>query len=663
MQRNKQELLSPAGDRECLRAAVCAGADAVYFGASSFNARARASNFGDGELKEAIDYCHTYGKKAYITLNTAIKERELAEALDLAARIYSAGADAIICADVGLISQIRKQIPSLEIHVSTQAGVRSVSGADLFSDMGASRVVLARELDFNEIRDVTQIAKAETEVFIHGALCVSVSGRCLFSSLVGGRSGNRGECAQPCRLPYEKDRYLLSLKDLCLARHIRELCSAGVASFKIEGRMKSPEYVYSVTKIYRSLLDSVRDASDKEVAQLEKIFSRGGFTDAYYTGKISPAMNGIRGELTEPKRQLTEKLEEPKRELSLTARIKRGESFSLEYKTSDGRTSSVLGNIPQEAQSRPMERDDYLRPLTALGNTPFIVKNANIDYDSGLMLPVSALKKARRDAIDALCASDIITRPLPETSYTPRSRKSTRTERSAKFFLRSSVTQAARDFFDVIFIPAQEYDKSIANGAYLPEITSEGECAALVRTLSELKEKGCEHILVSDAGQLPLVKEAGFSGIHTDIGFNVYNTECAAFLEGYTNARVIASPELNLGATRALGCATVVYGKIPLMTLKKCIGRELIGCAKCKSGDGSFSFKDRKGVTFTGMRACSHGSVIFNSLPTYTGDVDGARSLSDVHFIFTLESAKEVDKIISAYRAGRPLDVPVRRIK
>ena len=343
MQRKEHELLSPAGDMECLHAAVCGGADAVYFGASSFNARARAANFSPKELKEAIDYCHTYGKKAYITLNTALRDRELPEALSLAADIYSSGADALICADMGLISLIKKQIPDFDIHISTQAGVRSTEGADLFSDMGASRVVLARELSREEIRNVTKNAKAETEVFIHGAICVSVSGRCLFSSLVGGRSGNRGECAQPCRLAYGKDGYILSLKDMCLAKHMKELCDMGVASFKIEGRMKSPEYVYSVTRIYRRLLDSMRNANDAEVEELSKIFSRGGFTDGYYTGSISPSMKGIRGELTEPKRELKEKLIEPKRAVTLSAKVKAGEEFTLTYKKEDGKSSSFTG--------------------------------------------------------------------------------------------------------------------------------------------------------------------------------------------------------------------------------------------------------------------------------------------------------------------------------
>lgn len=662
MQTSKHELLSPAGDFECLRAAVCGGADAVYFGASSFNARARAANFSDEDIKRAIDYLHTYGKKAYITLNTALKERELSEALELAAKLYSFGVDALICADIGLISQIRKQIPDLEVHISTQAGVRSTAGADLFSDMGASRVVLAREMSMEEIRDVTRDAKVEIEVFIHGALCVSVSGRCLFSSLVGGRSGNRGECAQPCRLPYENGNYLLSLKDLCLAKHISELCSMGVASFKIEGRMKSPDYVYSVSKIYRSLIDEARDASDKEVEELARIFSRGGFTDGYYTGKISHAMNGIRGELTEPKRQLSCKLEEPKREVSLSARIKRNEPFSLEISTKDGKVARACGDIPIEAQNRPMQKEDYLRPLVALGNTPFFVKNASIDADEGLMLPVSVLKGARRRAVEELLAADIISREAVTTKYTPIRKRSNKKIKSAKFFSAKAVTQKAREFFDVIFIPMSEYDPSVANGAFLPEVTREGGVRSLIASLSTLKSKGCENILVSDIGQLALVRDLGFN-IHTDIGFNVYNREEASLLENDYSARVLSSPELNLPAQKDLGCGITVYGKIPLMTLEKCIGRELIGCDKCKNGDGRFSFKDRKGVTFTGMRACTHGSVIFNSLPTYIGDREEARSLSDIHFIFTLESRAEVDLVINAYENGLSLDIPVRRIK
>ena len=397
--RNIPELLAPAGNMECLVAAVKAGADAVYFGAGAFNARARAENFDKFSLAEAVRYCHSYGRKAYVTLNTAVKEREMANALTLASEIYAAGADAVICADLGLISEIRRQLPDLEIHISTQAGVRSTNGAKYFASLGATRVVLARELTAGEMKTVSTDCGIETEVFVHGALCVSVSGRCLFSSLVGGRSGNRGECAQPCRLPYNKGNYLLSLKDMSLANHIRELCETGTSSLKIEGRMKSASYVYGVVSIYRRLLDEYRSATAEEHSLLERIFSRNGFTAAYFTSKISPEMKGMRPEdakgveIAQPK--------EPKRiPVKLFMRVKRDMPLFVSYETRDGHSAYMTGQIPVEAVSRPMDTDDYLRPLSALGNTPFEVGDVEFELDAGLMLPVSALKAARREAIN-----------------------------------------------------------------------------------------------------------------------------------------------------------------------------------------------------------------------------------------------------------------------
>ena len=330
MQRKKQELLSPAGDMECLRAAICGGADAVYFGASSFNARARAANFGDEELKKAIDYCHSYGKKAYVTLNTALKEKELFEALSLAARLYEFGVDAVICADVGLISLIRKQIPGLEVHISTQAGVRSTAGADFFSSLGATRVVLARELSAGEIRDVTKNAIAETEVFIHGALCMAYSGRCLLSGYLNHRDSNQGACTNSCRWEYkirkameddcgelqlfepnlgtdmitphsfmleeakrpgefmpcdedEHGTYIMNSKDLRALEHVRKLCEIGVDSLKIEGRTKSFYYCARTASVYRRAIDDVMNNTDhleEQLKELESLAHR-GYTDGF----------------------------------------------------------------------------------------------------------------------------------------------------------------------------------------------------------------------------------------------------------------------------------------------------------------------------------------------------------------------------------------------
>ena len=272
------ELLAPAGSFEALRAAVSAGADAVYIGGKSFGARAFAKNFDIDEIKRATELCHLHGVKIYVTVNTLVFDRELSELSDFAEELYRIGVDAIISADLGAIAEIRRRVPNMEIHASTQMSLHNAEGADAAAALGCERVVLARELSEKDIREVTEKCKTETEVFLHGALCVCHSGQCLFSSLVGGRSGNRGECAQPCRLPFGKG-YPLSLKDLSLSAHIKSLIDSGVASLKIEGRMKSPDYVYKVTSIYRRLLDENRNASKTEETELKRIFSRGGFTD------------------------------------------------------------------------------------------------------------------------------------------------------------------------------------------------------------------------------------------------------------------------------------------------------------------------------------------------------------------------------------------------
>lgn len=659
------ELLAPAGNMECLVAAVKAGADAVYFGAGAFNARARAGNFDSEALREAVRYCHSYGRKAYVTLNTAVKERELSDALSLASEIYEAGADAVICADLGLISEIRRQLPDLEVHISTQAGVRSTEGARYFASLGASRVVLARELTAREMQSVSKNCGIETEVFVHGALCVSVSGRCLFSSLVGGRSGNRGECAQPCRLPYNKGKYLLSLKDMSLANHIRELCETGTSSLKIEGRMKSASYVYGVVSIYRRLLDEYRSASAEEHSLLERIFSRNGFTSAYFTGRISPEMKGMRPE-GERGVEIPQ-AKEPKRiPVKLFMRVKKGSPLFVSYETEDGRSSYAVGSIPVEAETRPMTPDDYLRPLSALGNTPFEVDGVEFEFDAGLMLPVSALKSARREAIEQLAAQYHPARESVRTSYKERVSPSETACITAKFYNAHSVTDRAREFFDTVFINACEYDRRLANGAFLPETASEADSEALETVLCELRSKGCERIMVSDIGELCAAARAGFSEIHTDVGFNVYNSECVKMLKSAGATRVLSSAELILPAARALDAAVTVYGRIPLMVLKKCIGRELIGCDRCKSGNGAFTLVDRKGISFPGIRDkgfynSGHGSIIFNSLPTYVGDRKNG-SLPDVHFIFTTEGKDEVERVIAAYEGGESLGMQVRRI-
>ena len=289
------ELLAPAGSREALESALRAGADAVYLGGRLFNARMNAANFDDGEICRAVERVHKCGAKIYVTLNTLILEREYKAALEYVARLWNAGVDALIAADLGLCREISLNFPEFPLHASTQAGVHNAEGAKALAALGFERVVAARELSRENLQAIIDTG-IETEIFVHGALCVSHSGQCLFSSLVGGRSGNRGECAQPCRMAYNKNSYPLSLKDNCLAGHITEIINSGAASLKIEGRMKSPDYVYAVTSAWRRLLDEGRDATETEISDLAAVFSRSGFTDGYYTAKIGAHMNGIRSE-------------------------------------------------------------------------------------------------------------------------------------------------------------------------------------------------------------------------------------------------------------------------------------------------------------------------------------------------------------------------------
>ncbi|MBR5314755.1 MAG: U32 family peptidase, partial [Clostridia bacterium] len=287
------ELLAPVGSEETLGAAIKAGADAVYLGGKLYNARMNAKNFDSDGIKRAVELCHSNGVRLYITLNTLIYDRNFKDALKYAEELYKSGVDALITADVGLSRTIKKELPDFELHASTQMTGHNVAAAEYLAEMGFSRMVCAREMSKNDINELVKKSPIEIEMFIHGAMCVCQSGQCLMSSFIGNRSGNRGECAQPCRLPYNNG-YPISLKDMCLANHVKELIDMGVASLKIEGRMKSPSYVYSVVSTYRKLLDENRNATPKEIEKLASVFSRGGFSDGYFVGKIDNNMLGIR---------------------------------------------------------------------------------------------------------------------------------------------------------------------------------------------------------------------------------------------------------------------------------------------------------------------------------------------------------------------------------
>ena len=648
------ELLAPAGSMEALYAAVLAGADAVYVGGKRFGARAFAKNFDEGELSLAVRYCHLHGVKLYVTVNTLVFDREMGEISDYAAFLYKIGVDAVICADLGAISEIKRRTPRLEIHASTQMSVHNTRGAVTAAQLGCSRVVLARELSRKDIFEITRTAPTETEVFLHGALCVCHSGQCLFSSLVGGRSGNRGECAQPCRLPYNGESYPLSLSDLSLACHVRELIDSGTASLKIEGRMKSPAYVYGVTRIYRRLLDEGRDARPEEVRELAKIFSRGGFTDGYFTGRLG-GMTGVRSdEDKEMSRQVEERAFLPEKiRVSALARFKIGESAEMTL-TDGKKTVRVIGQTVEKALTVPLSDSALKERLAKTGNTYLSLSpsDVKIELEEGANLPVGAINALRRSAVEK----------FEDTSrdFEDFGRQSpTRVEKTASFrtalFLDGAalggLERADVSGFDAVFAPIFSPDGvfALANGAYIPPVLLDGDIEGVQKRLAELKNMGVMYTLVNNLSHISLAREAGLIPV-ADIRMNVTNTLTKATLGALGVEKFILSAELDLPKARDVGGGVTVFGRIPLMLTERCFTKEVADCNSC----GKAALTDRRGKRFPLIRENEHRTLVLNSEYTYMADRVGdvlSRGLSE-HFIFTTETPAEIKKVIRAFSRG-----------
>ena len=671
------ELLCPAGSRGAFEAAIEGGADAVYFGGPLFNARMNAQNFSFEEMGQTVDLAHTYSVKCYMTLNTLVSDRELPEAVSFAERAADMGVDALIVADLGAAAAIHRHLPTLALHASTQASGHNISAAAELRRLGFSRMVMAREASLDDIRTFCRESETELEVFAHGALCVCHSGQCLFSSMVGGRSGNRGECAQPCRLPFTvngKEKYPLSLKDLALAPHIPALIDAGVASLKIEGRMKSPEYVRAVASVYRRLLDEGRAATPDEMLYLREVFSRGGFTDGYFASRINANMLGVR---SEGDKEATRKLDKftgitKKLPVSMTARFAAGEPSSLTL-SGQGREVTVTGQTPEIALNRPLSEEDIKKNLTKLGGTPYAVESINVHISGELMLPLSAVNALRRAAVEAFSAKEAVcvvkTNEKPPIALGKRTKKT-----SARFASPSQITPAARDYFDNIYLPLELYGGE-CDGVIMPPVIFDSERERVEKMLDRAEALGATRILVGNLGHLSLCEGRGLTVVG-DFRLNVFNSTSAGVVESFGISEFIASPELTLPQLRDLrgAASAVVYGRIPLMLLEKCVIRELGGCRDAASLRGgertvncSATLCDRVGAKFPVLREGAHRNVVYNSLPTSMSDRADQLDrygITDRHFIFSDESAARVDAVIAAYRSGAPLTgtPKVRRI-
>lgn len=681
---NKMEVLSPAGNWESLKAAAASGADAVYFGSSDFNARRGAENFTNDEIRDVIKFCHERGIKAHFTLNTVIFENETDQALSLASLVCKAGADAIIIQDIGLAKLIREAAPEMKLHASTQLSVHNLCGVNELAKMGFSRVVLGRELSFEEIAQIAEKSPVELEIFVHGALCMSISGQCYMSAFFGGsRSGNRGLCAQPCRLPFSVGNYdnVLSLKDLSLVTDIRELSKYGEFSLKIEGRRKRPEYVAAATALCAKAVRG-EDISCADLEQLRAVFSREGFTKGYFEGKRGSEMFGTRTPEDEAAssgvlkkiRSAYEGAEPPRIKVDFAFSMK-SSGTKLSARDEDGNFSEVTGEKPEKAIKREMDRVTVCEKLSKTGGTPFFAGEIKTSLEKGLTVPVSEINRLRRETLSEILKKRGAAREI-QFKFPKRNFSTENHDFVEKVRLRfRSADQIPHDLdFDgveFIILPVPE----LLNG--VPPFISEkvNVCAELPRAffgndelllkhLEKIKEFGVQDALCGNVGALNLAEKVGFK-IHGDFGLNITNSEAANVYSEQGLRSCTISFETPLAVIREITARSkipsglIVYGRLPLMLVRNCPVRTFSSCG------GNCKIKDRTGCFFPvvcqkGENAAGGQCVeILNSRPLWLADSkrDMEKSnLSFFEFYFTKEDAREAESAINAWKSGTPYD-------
>ena len=677
------ELLAPAGSMEALRAAVQNGANAVYLGCGTFNARQGAKNFTPQALVEAIKYCHIRGVAVHLTLNTLISDREVDECSELIRHAAEAGVDAFIVQDLGVVQLCRRIAPMVPVHGSTQMTVHSLPGVMLCAAFGMTRVVLSRELDRDEIRHICKNSPIEIEVFGHGALCMSYSGQCYLSSVIGGRSGNRGRCAQPCRQCYgysrRENRYPLSLKDNCLVQHVKELEDMGVASLKLEGRMKRPEYVAAVTNVYRRALDG--QAVDQEMLQtLWTAFNRQGFTDGYFEGRTGKKMFGIREEKGEDNaflrrmRQTYEAAENQLVEIKFHANIAH-EGSTLTVVDPEGRSCTVRGPVPALARTQLLTEEDLADRLSKTGGTPYRVGVVTADITPGLNLSAAAINSMRRDALNQLTAL----RGRRENVTTLRMRKvpafggyRERPHFTVQVTTREQITQGLLRLNPaVLYVPLHiltedlNFTKQLVRrfhvAAVLPRIVHDQEMNSLRAGMQEVYKLGIKEVLLGNLGLMIPAREAGMT-IRGDYGLNIYNSMALYTLKELELESATLSFEMTLAQIRdvskAVPCELLVYGRMPLMVTENCLFKGKTGECACQLGPTKLV--DKTGAEFPVIRDGNRcRSVLLNGkkLNWLDRQNDLARlGLWGVRLYFTTENAKEVDRVAASCVTPVPFD-------
>lgn len=687
--RNKDfELLAPAGNLEIFKGVIESGADAVYVGGSMFGARAYANNFTEEELLEAIDFAHLRGVKVYLTVNTLIKNSEFSKLYDYLLVYYKRGLDAVIVQDIGVVKAIHEYFPSMEIHTSTQMTVTGADGVRFLSQFGVTRVVMAREVSLAEMKRIHEETGMELEAFVHGALCYSYSGQCLFSSILGGRSGNRGRCAQPCRLPYtvegKKDEYILSLKDMCGIKALDKLHDAGVYSLKIEGRMKQLEYACGVVKYYRSYIDSKKPVSDADYDRIKALGNRCGFTDRYYFDHNGSDM------VTYVKPNFVSNAAEPspeKRKLSIEGELvlREGEPGSLTVKRGDVTYKALIEPV-SAALKAPLDKKAAIDRINKTGDTDFEFSHIKAQIGENVFVPNGALNKLRRDAISGLCDKLLEKYYRNDARYTDMSRLTALPEHVVKSdaahdeaindytTICSCMTRAQLDTligyecFDVFYLDFDMYDRKTLIQLFaddvksltkrnkkvylmLPTIFRADSSDYFVSIAKELDKVSFEGFVVKNYEELYLTENL-FTGKKVILDHNMYtfnDVSKSAFFEHGVSGDTVPL-ELNsreIMHRNNIGSQMIVYGYYPLMTTANCVHKNTKGCDKKQK---LIYLKDRYNKSFAVCNNCKECyNTIYNSLPTMlTKNIGKLKEagIRSFRYSFTIETPKQIKAVM-----------------
>ena len=678
------ELLAPAGSMDALKAAVQNGANAVYLGCGSFNARQSAKNFTPQTLVEAVKYCHVRGVQVHLTLNTLVTDRECDDVTAMIRHAAQNNVDAFIVQDLGVVQLCRQIAPHIPIHGSTQMTVHSLPGVLLCAAMGLQRVVLSRELSREEISYICKNSPIEIEVFGHGALCMCYSGQCYLSAVIGGRSGNRGRCAQPCRQSYGygrwENKYPLSLKDNCLVGYVKELEAMGVASLKLEGRMKRPEYVATVTAVYRKAIDegivthSMMDA-------LYAAFNRQGFTDGYYTGKIDKRMFGIRqdtlddAEFLQAARQSYETGETQLVDLQFRA-VVTVDGSSLTVMDPEGRTCQSIGPMPQRALRVPLTGEMLAQRVAKTGGTPYRCVQVRTRVDPGLTISAAAINAMRRDVLNQLTAlrARREEKPIRNPKPVPMIRGSrglpgltvqvTTREQLTPTLLNTETAMLYVPMHLLMADPNMTL-RLVERGrlaVVLPRVVHDPEMAKLQQDLSTLRQWGVRDALVGNLGLIIPAREAGMR-IHGDFGLNVFNSISMNVMKSLEIVSAVPSFEMTLPQIRDLSKAVsaelIAYGRLPLMLTENCLIRGRTGECTCQT-ETSVKLTDKTGADFPIIKdGDSCRSVLLNGKKLSWLDRQedlNKLGLWALRLYFTTENSREVDRVLGDYLNPQPFD-------